>query len=149
MKNLICAITFTLAASSPHIETSQIDYHFMIYQAKFSKNYLSLEEYNHRLENFKQTSLMLHDLDAHLQEHGYDTQRVAHNFYSDWSEEEREEFLRFGLATDLYNDEVLAHHYAHLETEHLEQKVDWVERGAVSHVRTDGNCAASWANVAS
>ena len=148
MKNLICAITLTLAQSAPQIETSQIDYHFMLYQAKFAKSYLSLEEYNHRLENFKQTSLMLFDLDAHLHEHGYDTQRVAHNFYSDWSEEERREFLQYGLATDLINEEVQASQYAHLETEHLEQKVDWVERGAVSHVRTDGSCAASWANVA-
>ena len=48
----------------------------------------------------------------------------------------------------MFHDEIQAHHYAHLETEHLEHRVDWVERGAVSHVRRDGNCAASWANAA-
>ena len=148
MKHLPIAITLALATAKPHIETSQLDYHFMVYQAMFSKNYLSLEEYNQRLENFKHTAEMLHDLDTHLSEHGHGTQRVAHNFYSDWSEEERAEFLHFGLATDLYNDEVQAHHYAHLETEHLEHRVDWVERGAVSHVKSDGRCASSWANAA-
>ena len=106
MKNLISAITFTVANATLQIETSQLDYHFMVYQAMFSKNYASLEEYNHRLENFKHTAEMLHNLDAHLTEHGFDTQRVAHNFYSDWSEEERRDFLHFGLATDLYNDDV-------------------------------------------
>ena len=114
----------------------------------FSKNYHSLSEYNHRLENFKHTAEMLHDLDEYLTEHGHNTQRVAHNAYSDWTDEERAEFLTYGLATGLYNDEVQGYHYAHLETEQLEHRIDWVERGAVSHVRTDGSCAASWANAA-
>ena len=46
MKHLPIAITLALATAKPHIETSQLDYHFMVYQAMFSKNYLSLEEYN-------------------------------------------------------------------------------------------------------
>ena len=72
----------------------------------FSKNYHSLSEYNHRLENFKHTAEMLHDLDEYLTEHGHNTQRVAHNAYSDWTDDERAEFLTYGLATGLYNDEV-------------------------------------------
>ena len=73
---------------------------------------------------------------------------IAHNEFSDWSEEERAHFLAYGLATDLYNSEAQAHHYAHLEADHLPDRLDWVERGAVTYVRKDGLCAASWANAA-
>ena len=89
---------------------------------------------------------MLHDLDERLRkdEHGH---IVDHNEFSDWSEEERAYYLSTGLATELYDVGEQAHHYAHLEGS-LENRVDWVERGAVSYVRLDGLCQSSWAHAA-
>ena len=104
----------------------------------FQKNYLSLWEYNERLENFNKTTKMLYDLEDRLTKDGH-LHVVDHNEFSDWSEEERAHYLSRGLATELYDADAQAHHYAHLDG-HLEDRVDWVERGAVSYVRHDGLC---------
>ena len=130
----------------PFKESSSLDYHFIKYQAMFGKMYYSLSEYNERMEYFNQTTKMLYDLDMRLQRDGH-AHTVDQNEFSDWSEEERAHFLSFGLAIELYDSHEQAHHYAHLNGV-LDDRVDWVERGAVSYVRRDGRCQSAWANAA-
>lgn len=74
---------------------------------------------------------------------------LGHNAYSDWTDEERAEFLSSGIVSELRDHETLKHHYARLNTEHLPDYVNWLEHGAVTPVDKDlATCAGSWAHAA-
>ena len=77
------------------------------------------------------------------------THFLGHNAYSDWTDEERSEFLSSGLVGQLKDHHHMKHHYARLNTEHLPDYVNWLEHGAVSPVKHDlATCSASWAHSA-
>ena len=124
--------------------TSLVDYQYMQYAALFNKHTHSLQEYNDRMMQFGETQKFISEFNA--QHH---THFLGHNAYSDWTDEEREEFLSNGIIVTLQDHENMKHHYAHLNTEHIPFHVNWLEHGAVTPVRHDlATCAGSWAHAA-
>ena len=74
---------------------------------------------------------------------------LGHNAYSDWTDDERKEFLSSGMVNEIKDHGHMKHHYARLNTEHLPDYVNWLEHGAVSPVKHDlATCSASWAHSA-
>ena len=74
---------------------------------------------------------------------------LGHNAYSDWTDEERSEFLSSGLVGQLKDHDHMRHHYARLNTEYIPDYVNWLEHGAVTPVTHDfSSCSSSWAHAA-
>ena len=134
----------SLALSKDLQETSLLDYQYMQYTALYNKHTHSLAEYNDRMMHFGKTQKMISDFNAKMESHF-----LGHNAYSDWTDDERAEFLSNGLIGTLKDHEHMKHHYARLNSEYLPDHVNWLEHGAVSKVKHDlATCAASWAHSA-
>lgn len=125
-------------------ENTHLDYQYMQYAALFNKHTHSLSEYNDRMVQFGKTQKYITEFNAKMNTHF-----LGHNAYSDWTDEERAEFLSAGIQGHLRDHHHMKHHYARLNTEYLPDYVNWLEHGAVTPVKHDlATCAASWAHAA-
>jgi hypothetical protein len=110
----------------------------------FNKHTHTLCEYNERMTEFGKTQKFIAEFNAKM-----DTHFLGHNAYSDWTDDERAEFLSSGIVGQLKDHHHMQHHYARLNTDHIPHYVNWLEHGAVAPVRHDlASCSASWAHVA-
>lgn len=128
---------FALAlAGAASAEVLSVEFlNFIDYVAKFNKSYESVEDFEHRLEQFRQTH-------AFIQETNKTSSHVAgHNKFSDWTEEEFKAIQ--GLRS---------HHTAGLEVsvktpelKDVPASVDWRSSNKVSAVKDQGSCGSCWA----
>jgi len=86
------AVAATCAIAADLQATSVLDFQYMQYAALFNKHTHSLDEYNQRMKEFGKTQMIIVDYNAKM-----DTHFLGHNAYSDWTDEERSEFLSSGL----------------------------------------------------
>ena len=145
MKFVIAVAAAATCALAKTLQTpSSLDYQYLQFASLFNKHTHSLDEYNDRMTEFGKTQKFIADHNAKM-----DTHFLGHNAYSDWTDEERAEFLSSGIVGELKDHEHIQHHYARLNTEYIPAQVNWVEHGAVSAVRHDlATCSASWAHAA-
>ena len=138
------AVAATCALAKPLQEASSLDYQYMQYTALFNKHSHSLAEYNQRMTEFGKVQKFIADYNGKVGTHF-----LGHNAYSDWTDDERAHFLSGGIVGQLKDDDHIRHHFARLSTEHIPDRINWVEFGAVSPVRHESSaCQSSWAHTA-
>lgn len=141
---LALSLVAAIASGKELQRTSKLDFQYMQYTALFNKHTHSLAEYNARMLSFGKTQKFISEFNAR-----HDTHFVGHNAYSDWTDEERGEFLSSGLEGQLKDHHHMQHHFARLNTDFIPEYINWLEHGAVSAVKHDySSCQSSWAHAA-
>jgi C1A family cysteine protease len=116
---------------------AQIDYKYIQYCAKFGKSYSTLQEYN-----FRETLFKIIDIELDVINSLQTSYSVAHNKFSDWTQEEKAHLSRpysVPYTTDFQESPLIADSTLNATS------IDWRTGGYVTPVKDQGKCACCYA----
>jgi len=127
------ALAAFVAAAQAYTELTAVDHAFLNFVVEHGKSYGTKEEYEARKELFAQADAEIKELNSM----GL-TSFHAHNFLSDWTEEERSTLLGYTGPQELNSS-------SYTVSPTGPASVDWRTQGAVNPVKNQGQCGSCWA----
>jgi C1A family cysteine protease len=127
----IAALALVAAANA----STEMESAFMSYISSFEKSYPTIEEFNHRFEQFARNHANIETHNAS----GAFTFTLGHNQFSDWTEEEYKAILTY---TPVDTTEM---EFEDFDANEINGAIDWRSKGAVQSIKDQGQCGSCWA----
>jgi len=108
---------------------------YLQYLAEHGKSYATKEEYLFRLAEFTKKMVILEEYKAQNE----DDAELAVNFMSDWTDAEYKTLLGYKGTKPASNKTTFSG-----DVNDLPESVNWVEQGAVTPVKNQGQCGSCW-----
>lgn len=132
--------TFAAAAVAMTVGVSalegQMEEKFVMWATNHGKNYKTLEEFSMRFKNWLKIHWEIERINARPDE----TVVLAHNKFSDWTDEEYRNLLSYRPKALLGNLVPTI-----LDESNTPDAINWIESGAVNEVVDQGACGSCWA----
>ena len=135
---LIILIALVALTTSSNVKDSYIFSKFNQFIKDYNKTYSTMNEYITRYNNFKQNYL---NIESKILLNKV-SHRVGINKFSDMT---FEEFKATYLTLKIDNNNINYNNNEFSLLEDVPDKVDWREKGAVGHVKDQGQCGSCWA----